>query len=437
MRSIRWLGLSLTAVCLFLCGCGGVTGNAPVPPRPAPVPSVQPPTAFSYAAGTATYIQGMPITENNPTSQGGAVTSYGVVPALPAGLRLSTSTGVISGTPAAAAALTSYVVTASNAGGSATATLAIQVNSAPVPVAPGAPAGLSYSTNPAFYTADVEIQENVPTSTGGAPTSYSVSPALPAGLHLSTSAIPLIGPATGVISGTPTSAAATDTYTVTASNAAGTTTATLTITVNAADSTPAGLAYGAPAPVYAMGVAITPNVPSVSATGAPATSYSVSPALPTGLNLDPSTGVVSGTPAAASSATAPPVTATYTVAASNGAGSTTAPLTITLYNAPQSVPNMGQSITPLATPGSSFQSLDTGMVVTDPVDPQVPPVEWLAGQAVSTTVSPDGNTLLVLTSGYNRVFQGPFPLFAPEYSREYVFIYDITNGAPVFEQAVP
>jgi len=67
----------------------------------------------------------------------------------------------------------------------------------------------------------------------------------------------------------------------------------------------------------------------------------------------------------------------------------------------------------------------------------MPPVEWLAGQAVSNAVSPDGNTLLVLTSGFNRVYQGPFPLFDPLLSNEYVFIYDITNHSPVFKQAVP
>jgi hypothetical protein len=98
---------------------------------------------------------------------------------------------------------------------------------------------------------------------------------------------------------------------------------------------------------------------------------------------------------------------------------------------------MGQSITPLATAGSSFQFLDTGMIVTDPIDAQVAPAEWLAGQAVSSAVSPDGSTLLVLTSGFNRVYQGPFPLFDPLMSNEYVFIYDITNHSPVFKQAVP
>ena len=57
-------------------------------------------------------------------------------------------------------------------------------------------------------------------------TSYSVSPALPAGLSLNTS--------TGVISGTPTAVTATATYTVTAGKSAGTSSVGVVITVNAA-----------------------------------------------------------------------------------------------------------------------------------------------------------------------------------------------------------
>ena len=128
---------------------------------------------------------------------------------------------------------------------------------------------------------------------------------------------------------------------------------------------------------------------------------------------------------------------TYTVTASNSAGAVTAPLTITIYNSHQSVPNMAQSIDPLAAPGSSFQFLDTGMMVTDTYNPQVAPVEWMAGQAVSTAVNPNLKLLAVLTSGFNRVFHEAFPFFDPLYSSEYVFIYDISGGTPVFKQAIP
>ena len=399
----------------------------------------QPPTALSYAAGQAAYTINAPITPNAPANRGGTVISYSVLPALPAGLSLNTATGVISGEPSALAAAAAYTITATNSGGSATAIVSIAVSPAAVASGPAAPAGLVYNPGNAVYSVGVPIPQNVPTSTGGAPISYSVSPSLPLGLRLSSAPITLADNATGVISGTPAAANAATTYTITASNATGSTTATLTLTVDGPGISPSGLAYASPAPVYAVGVAITADAPLANATIGSPSAYSVSPDLPEGLSVDPSTGIVSGTPAAVPSTIVPPPpsTATYTVTVASAAGSTTAPLTITIYNAPQAIPNMAQLITPLETAGSSFQSLDTGMMVTDSFNPQVAPREWLAGQGVSTSVSPDGNTLLVLTSGYNRVFQGPFPLFDPLYSSEYVFVFDITNHSPVFKQAIP
>ena len=203
-----FLAAPLTAVFLLFSGCGGSNS-----------PTVQPPTALSYATATAVYTQGTPIAANSPTSGGGAVTSYSVSPALPAGLNLSATTGIISGTPTAVTAKSSFTVMASNSAGSATASLSITVNVA-------APAGLSYAPSTVVYTVGTPIPMNSPTSTGGAVASYNVSPALPAGLNLSA--------ATGIISGTPTIGAATASYTVTASNSTGSTTAALTITVNPA-----------------------------------------------------------------------------------------------------------------------------------------------------------------------------------------------------------
>ena len=421
------VAFALTAVfLLFMCACGS-TGDRPSSPK------TQAPSGLSYTPGTAVYVQGTAITPINPTSAGGKVAAYDVTPPLPAGLFMDPSSGVISGTPIPVTATTTYTVTASNSGGSTNAPVTITVNVAP-------PTGLSYLTPTAFYTKDVEIPENVPASTGGAPASYTVNGTLPGGLLTPKTVPAAIFASTGIITGTPTSTG-TGTYMVTATNAAGSATTTISITVSdaGAGSPPAGLAYSAPAPVYAAGVKITPDTPSFSLTSGTPTSYRISPPLPSGLTLDPTTGVVTGTASAPTSpiTPTPPLTATYTVTASNSAGSTTAPLTITLYSTPQAVPNMAQFITPLRPDGSSFQFLDTGNVVADPIDAQVAPVEWLAGQAVSTAVSPDHNTLLILTSGYNRVFQGPFPLFDPLYSSEYVFIYDISNHSPVFQQAVP
>ena len=76
---------------------------------------------------------------------------------------------------------------------------------------------------------------------------------------------------------------------------------------------PSGLSYTAPATMN-VNTAITPLSPTVTGT---VTSYSVSPALPAGLTLNTTSGVISGTP------TATAAQATYTVTATNSAGSTT------------------------------------------------------------------------------------------------------------------
>ncbi|MBC8123009.1 MAG: hypothetical protein H7Y22_14365, partial [Gemmatimonadaceae bacterium] len=55
----------------------------------------------------------------------------------------------------------------------------------------------------------------------------------------------------------------------------------------------------------------------------------------------------------------------------------------------------GQIITPTAPPGSIFAPLSTGLRTDGNAD---------ANGAVSTALSPDGKTLLILTSGYNRSF---------------------------------
>jgi Putative Ig domain len=90
---------------------------------------------------------------------------------------------------------------------------------------PYKPDGLKYLTNPASYSTGTAVAANSPTSNGGKVASYSVAPALPAGLILS--------PITGVITGTPTIVTATADYVVTATNAVGSTTASLSITVTA------------------------------------------------------------------------------------------------------------------------------------------------------------------------------------------------------------
>jgi DNA-binding beta-propeller fold protein YncE len=93
----------------------------------------------------------------------------------------------------------------------------------------------------------------------------------------------------------------------------------------------------------------------------------------------------------------------------------------------QVLPNMGQQITPLAPKDSRFETLNPDLADKP---------AWLAGQAVTTVVSPDHKTLLVLTSGYNRVYNTNTPRpYGPD-SNEYVFIYDISTPTPLKKQVV-
>ena len=99
----------------------------------------------------------------------------------------------------------------------------------------------------------------------------------------------------------------------------------------------------------------------------------------------------------------------------------------------QALPNMGQQITPLAVQGSRFE----------PLNPELAAYPgWLASNAVTTAVSADHKTLVVLTSGFNLIYSvenppTPQPPWNPLISTEYAFIYDISQGTPVNKQIVP
>ncbi|GEM_PF-1046417 len=308
--SVRLLNLLLAGLLLGLgsaCGGGGASPNAA--PVPAPTP-VAPPSALAFAVNPAVYTLGQVIA-TNPSSHGGdPVTSYSVVPALPVGLVLDATLGTVTGTPTVLAPLTSYVVTASNSGGSTTATLALTVNDRP-------PTSLAYGYDLAVCTVGTPLAADAPTTSGGAVVSYAVSPTLPAGLSLN--------PGSGVLSGTPTSASVRTLYTVTATNSGGAATTVLTLTVN--DQAPSGLSYATNPAIYNVGTAIVPNMPTH--VGGSVAQYTVIPTLPAGLSLDPGTGLLSGTPTVRS------LKAAYTVTASNSGGSTAMVLSITVNPIPR------------------------------------------------------------------------------------------------------
>jgi hypothetical protein len=204
------------------------------------------------------------------------------------------------------------------------------------------PSNLSYPNPAISATVGAAIAADTPT-VNGTVTTYSISPAPPPGLAISSSA--------GTISGTPTAASAKTSYTVTASNSGGSTAASLTITVNPV-APPSNLSYPQASMQATVGTAIVNDTPTVTGT---VSGYTISPALPTGLSIDANSGAISGTPTVASAQT------NYTITASNGAGSATAQVLITVLAAPSQLAFLGHAypLWSLQTDGVHVLSQDT------------------------------------------------------------------------------
>jgi YVTN family beta-propeller protein len=129
-------------------------------------------------------------------------------------------------------------------------------------------------------------------------------------------------------------------------------------------------------------------------------------------------------------------------------GATTLPaISIALSNATVgdysnglSVLPTGNIITPTAAPGAMFERLATDLRSDDNAD---------AAEAVATTLSPDGKTLLALTSGYNQNFNTTsgtsitYPVLDPisgapssvtTKQAEWVFVYSVGNDGSLAKQ---
>jgi hypothetical protein len=307
-------------------------------------------SAFSYQI-TAT---------NSPTSFGAS--------GLQAGLSVNTTTGAITGTPTASGTA-SVVISATNSAGTGSATLVLTVK-------PATPVITSALTADGLTTQAFSYQITATSS----PTSFGASP-LPAGLVVNTS--------TGVISGTPT-AVGTTAVTITATNAGGTGSASLTVTITA-PSPPA-----ITSPLTATATVGLPFSYQISASHAP-TSYGAS-GLPTGLVVNTTTGVITGTVSA-------PVTKTFTVSATNIAGTGSA--TVTFTAAMPQPPDITSGPSATATVGNHFSfqiaatntptsysasglpaglvvAHDTGVISGTPSDPGVTTVVLSAANAAGT-----------------------------------------------------
>ena len=172
--------------------------------------------AFTLSPSSESKVVNTAISGYSISSSGGAIASYSISPAAPAGLTFNTSTGLLTGTPTVVAVETTYTITATNATGSAAKTFALTV-------APTAPA-FTLSSATETRTVNTAATGFTINSTGGAIASFAIN-ATPPGMSFNTT--------TGALTGTPNTVAAATNYTITATNASGNATRTFTLTVTA------------------------------------------------------------------------------------------------------------------------------------------------------------------------------------------------------------
>jgi hypothetical protein len=155
----------------------------------------------------------------------------------------------------------------------------------------------SQATAPAFtLDATIEIVQQcddlvgyLVLTTGGAVDKYSITPQPPKGLIFSST--------TGLLSGQPEEVTAKTLYTITGTNTAGSLSKFFTLTVTQPTAT--GLYPTCQKVVGTVGTPLTPTTKYYDMGITTEFNFTISPALPAGLKIDELTGVISGTPTAA------------------------------------------------------------------------------------------------------------------------------------------
>jgi hypothetical protein len=261
----------------------------------APPPAVLSITTTSLPSGTVGQPYSRPVQATGGT---GAFTWTISAGTLPPSLTLDRTTGVISGTPTAAGTSSFTVRVADTAGQSDTQPLSITINTVPPP--PNPPT-ITTTTLPAGTIGQPYNQPVLATGGSGALTWSIVTGTLPAGLNLNST--------NGAISGTPT-AAGPSSFIIRVQDGGGQSAVqALSITIN--PPAPPNI-ITTTLPAGTLGQSYNQTLQAIGGTGARTWSISAGN-LPQGLNLDQTTGVISGTPVL-------PGTSSFTVLVQDAAG---------------------------------------------------------------------------------------------------------------------
>ena len=256
---------------------------------------------FSVASAVplSNLVTGVAVTAFIPVTAAGGATPYGYAlnTSLSAGLSFSTSTGRVSGTPTVANT-SSYVVTITDGvGQSGTGSFALSIS-------PVAPLSLTTVVTNTTLVKSVDLASFTPVSASGGYGSISLTvyPPLPSGLNYSN---------IGRVTGTPTQSSTQTAYFVQGIDSIGqTSSSTFYLTVNNSALTSTVAVSISTLSQY---VSFTPFTPVTYVGGTPPVVYSVSPSLSSGISLNSSTGVLSGTPQTTISTTSYNITITDSV----------------------------------------------------------------------------------------------------------------------------
>ena len=312
----RWV-LAAAALMILLARCAAMDDSDGAIFMPGDVPDVSYTDQILGAlCGDCTYLfrlSSSPITPLSPTNEGGSGVTFSVNPALPQGLVLSTSSGIVSGTPSSLQSSTRYDITATNNFGTDVATLRIEVAVGPPYCNNRAPASWSTSKNgpPQFgyssagtysLTKGTSIGDTHPTliypliTGGGGDRSAETWTLLTDSLAATTAPAGLtFAECNGYIYGTPTQVMAKTYYRVRASNHAGYKDERISITV-ASDVVAPFINWPRSRFEFYQCEALSSAIDKPTNTGGAAI-YSIGPdELPPGISLDPATATLSGTP---------------------------------------------------------------------------------------------------------------------------------------------